>query len=114
MVQRAPVAPRVRTRRACELAGYVYSARSHGRREPVRRDHRDRQDAEAGRQVQARAAHQAEQRDASGKWLSDGVFEILLDGVVVFSDTAFKMRADPRATFQSFFVNIFHGGSNRR
>jgi hypothetical protein len=95
----------------CELAGYVYSARSQDAGNPFGEIIATGKMLKPGVKYKLGQHIKLNSRDASGKWLSDGVFEILLDGVVVFSDTAFKMRADPRATFQSFFVNIFHGGN---
>jgi len=95
----------------CELAGYVYSARSMDAGNPFGEIIGTGKMLQPGVKYKLGQHIKLNSRNGNGSWNSDGIFEVLLDGVVVFSDTAFKMRADPRAVFQDFFVNIFHGGT---
>lgn len=95
----------------CELAGYVYSARSLDAKNPFGEITPTGKMLKPGIKYKLGQHIKLNSQAANGTWNSDGIFEILLDGVVVLSIPNFKMRADPRATFQDFFVNIFHGGS---
>lgn len=95
----------------CELAGYVYSARSHDAGNPYGEITATGKMLQPGIKYKLGQHIKLNSQAPDGTWRSDGLFEILLDGEVVLSIPNFKMRADPRATFQEFFVNIFHGGS---
>jgi hypothetical protein len=102
----------------CELAGYVYSARQMDLDKlPNAGENRV---IPTGKMLTPGVKYKLGQhlkyntQNADGSWNSDGMLEILCDGVVVFSDKAYKLRGDPRALFQSLFVNIFHGGTSRR
>lgn len=49
--------------------------------------------------------------DATGKAIPDGIYELYVDGVLLYSDRALVLRTDPRIAVEDvLWINIYHGG----
>lgn len=94
-----------------EFCAYSYTMASHERGNPYGDVLTTGKMLRAGRKYKLGQHIKLNTQAVDGSWLANGVLELLLDGVVVYRDAALKVIGDVRATFQSFFVNIFHGGS---